>query len=82
MHGPTDDSGTGLPILGTCTTEVCTFYDMGVYGIFLDYRVPMVFLGLFAGVQLFSYEWIYWGFGTFWVDEYTGDAFTRITTYS
>ena len=50
MHGLADDSGPGLLVLGTCTAEVCTFHDMGVYGIFLDNCLPMVSLGLFFSI--------------------------------
>jgi hypothetical protein len=82
MHGPADDPGTGLPILRTCKAEVCTVHDLGVYGFLLGYCIPVVFLGLLAGVQLLCYEWIYWQFGTLWFDRYFGDAFSWITAYS
>jgi hypothetical protein len=82
MHGPADDSGTGLPILGTCTAEVCTVHDLGLYGFFLDYRLPVVFLGLLAGFQLLCHEWVYWKFGPFWFDGYIGDAVPWITAHS
>lgn len=82
VHGPVDDSGAGLPILGTCTTEVCTFHDLGVYGFFLDNCVSVVFLGLFAGLQLLCYQRIYWGLETLRPDEYAGGPFAWITTHS
>ena len=82
MHGLADDSGTGLSILWTRATKVCPFNDLGVYGFLLDNRVPVVFLGIFASIQLICYKRIYWRLETFWSDEYTGCPFTRITTYS
>jgi hypothetical protein len=82
MHGLDHGAGPGFPILGPRATKVCTFNDLGGHGIFLDYNVPMVFLGLLFGLQFFSNKWLYWKLGTFWFDAYPRDAFTWITTYS
>ncbi len=60
MPGPGDDSRTRLSLLWPRKTEVCTLYDLGLYGIFLDNHISMVFLGLFVGVQLVRDEWVYW----------------------
>lgn len=82
MYGPTHDSGTRLPVLWTSPPKVCTLHDLGVYGIFLSHRFPMVLLGVFAGFQPFCNKWIYWRPGTFWSDGHTWNAFTWISSYS
>lgn len=60
MHGLDHGPGPGIPILRSCATKVGIVHDLGVYGLVLNNSVSMVLLGLFAGVQLDSYEWIYW----------------------
>jgi hypothetical protein len=51
MYGPADDSGPWLFLLRTGTAKVCTFHDMGLYGILLHNRLSMVLLGLLSSVQ-------------------------------
>jgi hypothetical protein len=82
MHGPVDDSGTGLSIFGTCTAKVCTFHDLGVHGFLFDNCLPVVFLGLFVSVQLQWHQRIHWGLETFWSLEYIRGSFTWITAHS
>lgn len=81
MYGPVDDSWTGLPILGACAAKVCTFHDLGVYGFFLGDRVPVVLLGLLAGVQLLCHQRIHWGLETFRSIEHIGGPLTWITAH-
>ncbi len=81
MYGPAHDSGPGIPVLGACTKEVRTVYDMGMYGLVLDYRLPMVFLGIFVSIQLLSNQWIYRQSTTFWSDEYARNAFAWIASH-
>jgi hypothetical protein len=50
MHGLDHDPGTRIPLLWTRTPKVCALYDLGVYGLILGHRLPMVLLGLFFGV--------------------------------
>lgn len=82
MYGPAHDSRTRLPLLGARAPKVCTLHDLGVYGILLNHRLPMVLLGLFAGFQLNCDKWIYWKLGPFRSHGHTWDAFTRIAAHS
>ena len=82
VYGPGYDSRTGLPLLGPRAAKVCTLHDLGVHGILLDHRLPMVLLGLLAGFQLNCYKWVYWELGPFRPHGHPGDAFARIATHS
>jgi hypothetical protein len=75
MYGPADDSGAGLFILWTRTAKVCPVHDMGVYGIFLNNRLPMVLLGLLISIQLLCHQRIYRQLGTLWSNWNTGNTF-------
>jgi len=82
MHGPVDDSRAGISIFGACTAKVCTVDDLGVHGILLDNCISVVFLGLFAGVQLQWHQRIHWGPEAFWFAKYVGYPFTGVTAHS
>lgn len=82
MHGLDHGPRSGIPILRSCATKVGIVHDLGMYGFILDNSVPMVFLGLFAGLQLDGYEWIYRRLRTFRSDECPGNAISRITVDS
>jgi len=60
MYGLDNGTGTRISILGFGETKVGAFDDLGLYGIFLCYYIPMVLLGLLAGFQPHSHEWIHW----------------------
>ena len=44
---------------------------MGVYGFAIGDYVPVVFLGILAGVQPVRNEWVHRGFEEVWAYEYT-----------
>lgn len=81
MHGLAYDSGTGVSILGSRSTEVRAFHDMGVHGIVLDSCLPMVLLGLFLGFQFLRNEWIHRKPGAYWSQSHAWHAITWITTH-
>jgi hypothetical protein len=82
MYGVAHGSGPGISILGPRTTQVRALNDLGVYGIFLGDDLPMVFLGLFFGVQLLGDKWLHWELGTFWINAHARNAVTWITANS
>jgi hypothetical protein len=82
MYGPGHDSWSGFPILWARTEKVCIVHDLGVYGLFLGHRLPMVLLGLLAGLQLLSYKWFHRKSGKFRFEGCSRNAISRIATYS
>ncbi len=82
MYGLAHDSGPGIPILGSGPEEVRTIHDLGMYGLVLGDRLPVVFLGVFFGIQLFGYQWVHRQLTPFWPHEYPGDAFAWIASHS
>lgn len=81
MYGPSHDSRPGLPLLRTRAPKVCPVHDLGLHGLILSHRFPMVLLGLLAGIQLVRHKRIYWEPGAFWSDEHPCNAIPRITTH-
>jgi len=82
MHGPTYDTGSGIPLFGPRTSKVCAVHDLGVYGILLGHCLSMVLLGLFFGFQRLGHQWLHWQPQTFRPSKYTWKAVSRLTTYS
>lgn len=80
VHGPAYDPRPGLPILGIGAQEIGSFHDLGVHGLFLHHRLPMVLLGLFAGVQPDSYKWLHRQPGCLWAQRRAGNAFPGLAT--
>ncbi len=72
MHGASHDPSPGIPILRTGPPEVRSVHDLGVYGLLLSHCLPMVPLGLFAGVQQQQHERLHWRLEALWFDEYSG----------
>lgn len=73
-HGAGHGSGPRLPVLRTGTTQVGLEHDLGLYGFPLRRHLPMVFLGLFAGILADRDERIHWKLAQLWIDEHVGRA--------
>ena len=76
-HGGGNDSGAGLPVLGTGKTEVCIVDDLGLHGQFLSHHIPMVFLGLLARLLSFRHERLHRGLEALWIDVHLGSTQSR-----
>ena len=59
VHGPAHDPRPGLPLLGPGSPEVRPVHDLGLHGLLLHHRLPMVLLGLLAGLQLHRDKWLH-----------------------
>merc|ERR1712230_143848 len=81
-YGLGHGTGPGLPILRSCSTQVCPVYDLGVYGFFLDHYLPMVFLGLLSGFQRIRNQRIHRKLRTLWSDAHSWNAISWIPSHS
>ena len=70
-HGVGHDTRTRLPIFRPCTEKVGTQYDLGLYGLFHYRHIPMVLLGLLAGLLSHGNKRIHWRPSTFRPHEHT-----------
>jgi hypothetical protein len=80
MYGPDHGARTGLPLLWSRAKKVCPLYDLGVHGFLLYNRIPMVFLGIFFGIQFDWNQWLYWRLATLWYDERPRNAVSWIAS--
>lgn len=78
-HGVGHDPRTRLPLFRPCTKKISTQYDLGLYGLFHYRHIPMVLLGILAGLFSHGKERIHWRPSTFWSYEYTGCAESRLS---
>jgi hypothetical protein len=81
MYGPAHDPRSRIPLLGTGAQEVGAVHDLGLHGLLLYYCLPVVFLGLLAGLQLDGDERIYWEFRRLRPEGRAGKAFPGLPAH-
>ncbi len=81
-HGAGNGARSRLPIFWPRATEICPLNDVGMYGRWIRYDIPVVLLGVLVGVLADWAERIHWRFKTFWIDEYIGKPKSWITSDS
>ena len=78
-HGPGHGTGTRVPILRTCKKKIRVVDDLGMYGFYERYNIPVVLVGLFISFLAIWKEWFYWGLEALGFTSHSGSTQSRIT---
>lgn len=73
-------TGSGIPLLWSCTQKVRFVHDVGLYGCWQYHQLPMVLLGLFSHVLGYGNQRVYWRFEAFWSEACSGSPKSRFAS--